>query len=93
MEVGKSGRVSPGGGVASQDTPVPFTNYTFAFLEVCQKKVLGVCVGGWMCVSVWMCVFGGEMTLSSSSTVLISRVIVVSHEYKARIFSSPYGNS
>ena len=40
-----------------------------------------------------MCVFGGEMTLSSSSTVSISGVIVVSHQYKARIFSSPCGYS
>ena len=58
MEVGKSGRVSPECGVASQDIPGPFTNYTFSFLEVCQKRALGVCGGGWMCVGVWMCVSG-----------------------------------
>lgn len=57
VEVGKSGRVSPGRGVASQDIPGPFTNYTFSFLEVCQKRALGVCgrgARGWMCVGVWM---------------------------------------
>ena len=59
MEVGKSGRASPECGVASQDIPGPFTNYTFSFLEVCQKRALGVCVGGvdvCGCVDVCECV-------------------------------------
>ena len=57
------------------------------------RRGLGVCVWGWMCVSVWVCVFGGEMTWSFSSAVSISGVTVVSHQNKARIFSSPCGYS
>ena len=57
MEVEKGGRVSPGGGVASQDIPGPFT---FDLHEVCQKRARGVCVGMDVCECVGVCVWWGN---------------------------------